>query len=133
FVFSSENVFSRDCFERFAGALPFNVIRAKGFIWFPDGAQLFNFVAGRWELEPFEADRTELVFIGKNVLSAKTAITSLLAKCQEAESGAAWSKARVRSRTCLIITLKTSGQPISRLKPRDAICRSCSWLRLTRR
>src|SRR5215813_4389125 len=84
FVFSSENVFSRDCFERFAGALPFNVIRAKGFIWFPDGAQLFNFVAGRWELEPFEADRTEVVFIGKNVLSAKTAITSLLAKCQEA-------------------------------------------------
>ncbi len=42
--------------KRFADALPANVIRAKGFVRFPDGAQLFNFVAGRWELEPFEAE-----------------------------------------------------------------------------
>jgi G3E family GTPase len=84
FTFSSEHTFSRDCFEHFADALPANVIRAKGFIRFPNGAQLFNFVAGRWELEPFEANRTELVFIGKKILSAKTAITNWLTKCQEA-------------------------------------------------
>src|ERR671931_1777392 len=51
FTFSSDKTFSRDCFERFADALPANVIRAKGFVRFSDGAQLFNFVAGRWELE----------------------------------------------------------------------------------
>jgi G3E family GTPase len=84
FTFGSDKTFSRDCFERFADALPSNLIRAKGFVRFPDGAQLFNFVAGRWDLEPFEADRTELVFVGKKVLSAKTAITNSLTKCQEA-------------------------------------------------
>jgi G3E family GTPase len=84
FTFRSDNTFSRDRFERFADTLSANVIRAKGFVRFVDSAQLFNFVAGRWELEAFEADKTELVFIGKKVLSSKTAITNSLAKCQEA-------------------------------------------------
>jgi G3E family GTPase len=84
FTFSSDKTFSRNCFEGFADSLPASVIRAKGFVCFADGTQLFNFVAGRWDLEPFEADRTELVFIGTNVLSAKTAITDSLANCQEA-------------------------------------------------
>jgi G3E family GTPase len=83
FTFSSDRTFFRDCFESFADALPANVIRAKGFVRFRDGAHLFNFVAGRWELEPFEADRTELVFIGKNVLSEKEAIVESLEKCQQ--------------------------------------------------
>ncbi len=83
FTFSSDNIFSRDCFERFADTLSANVIRAKGFVRFPDSAQLFNFVAGRWELEPFEADRTELVFIGKSVLPEKEAIIESLKKCQQ--------------------------------------------------
>ena len=83
FTFSSDQTFSRDCFERFVNGLPANVIRAKGFIRLPDGAQLFNFVAGRWELEPFEADRTELVFIGKKVLSEKEAIIESLKSCQQ--------------------------------------------------
>jgi len=72
FAFSSDRTFFRDGFEGFADALPGNVIRAKGFVRFFDGAQLFNFVAGRWELEPFEADRTELVFIGKNIAAEKS-------------------------------------------------------------
>jgi G3E family GTPase len=83
FIFTSDNLFSRDCFERFADTLPANVIRAKGFVRFPDSVQLFNFVAGRWELEPFEAHRTELVFIGKNVLPEKEAIIESLKKCQQ--------------------------------------------------
>ena len=37
----------------------------------PMARQLFNFVAGRWELEPFEAERTELVFIGEERLVSK--------------------------------------------------------------
>ena len=71
FAFISSKIFSRDCFEGFANGLPASVVRAKGFIRFADGAQLFNFVAGRWELEPFEADRTELVFIGKKSMRKK--------------------------------------------------------------
>ncbi len=82
FTFSSDRIFFRDCFEGFADALPANVIRAKGFIRFRDGAHLFNFVAGRWELEPFEANRTELVFIGKNVAAEKSEILRALDKCQ---------------------------------------------------
>lgn len=81
FTFSSDKTFSRDCFERFVDTLPANVIRAKGFVRFPDSAQLFNFVAGRWGLEPFESDRTELVFIGKRVAAEKSGILSALDEC----------------------------------------------------
>ena len=83
FTFSSDRTFSRDCFERFADALPAKVIRAKGFVRFSDGAQLFNYVAGRWEVEPFQSDQTQLVFIGKGVLSEKKAIVASLKKCQQ--------------------------------------------------
>jgi G3E family GTPase len=83
FAFTSDNVFSRDCFEHFADTLPSSVVRAKGFVRFPDSVQLFNFVAGRWELEPFEADRIELVFIGKGIAREKSAIVHALEKCTE--------------------------------------------------
>ena len=81
FAFTSSKIFSRDCFEGFANGLPASVVRAKGFIRFANGAQLFNFVAGRWELEPFEAERTELVFIGKKLDAEKSAILGALDGC----------------------------------------------------
>ena len=81
FTFSSEEIFSPECFERFADSLLASVLRAKGFVCFPDGAHLFNFVAGRWELEPFETDRTELVFIGKNIAAEKDTILRALNRC----------------------------------------------------
>jgi G3E family GTPase len=83
FAFVSDKTFSRDCFERFAAALPTSVLRAKGFVRFVDGAQLFNFVAGRWGLEAFESTETQLVFIGKEVLSEEEAIIESLMKCQQ--------------------------------------------------
>jgi G3E family GTPase len=83
FAFTSDNLFSRDCFEHFADTLPANVIRAKGFVRFPDSVNLFNFVAGRWELEPFEAQETQLVFIGKAVAAQKSVIVDALKKCEE--------------------------------------------------
>jgi hypothetical protein len=64
-----------------ANGLPASVIRAKGFIRLADGGQLFNFVAGRWELESFESDRTELVFIGKNIAAERSAILGALEGC----------------------------------------------------
>jgi G3E family GTPase len=81
FTFRSDKIFSRDCFERFADSLPASVVRAKGFIRFTDGTQLFNFVAGRWDLEPFQSDCTELVFIGKNIAPEKEAILRALDEC----------------------------------------------------
>jgi len=83
FTFTSDKSFSRDCFERFADSLPANVYRAKGFVRFEDSSQLFNFVAGRWDLEPFESAETALVFIGKGVLAEKKAITESLNKCEQ--------------------------------------------------
>jgi hypothetical protein len=59
------------------------MLRAKGFVRFSDGTQLFNFVAGRWDLEPFEADRTELVFIGKEITAQKERIVAVLRECEE--------------------------------------------------
>jgi G3E family GTPase len=82
FAFSSAKIFSRDCFEHFADSLPASVIRAKGFVRFADGAQLFNFVAGRWDLEPFETERTELVFIGRKIATEKEAILGALEQCE---------------------------------------------------
>jgi G3E family GTPase len=81
FAFASDEIFSRDCFERFANRLPASVVRAKGFIRFTDGAHLFNFVAGRWELEPFQPDETQLVFIGKDIASVKEAVLRALNNC----------------------------------------------------
>jgi G3E family GTPase len=81
FAFTSGKIFSRDCFELFANDLSASVVRAKGFIRFADGGQLFNFVTGRWELEPFEIVRTELVFIGRNVAAEKQAILRALDEC----------------------------------------------------
>ena len=81
FAFTSNKTFARNCFEDFANGLPGNVARAKGFIRFADGGQLFNFVAGRWELELFECDCTELVFIGKNFAMKKETILRALDEC----------------------------------------------------
>ena len=81
FTFTSDKTFSRACFERFADGLPASMLRAKGFVRFPDGAQLFNFVVGRWELEPFDAAQTELVFIGKEIAAEKSTILSALEEC----------------------------------------------------
>jgi G3E family GTPase len=86
FALSSKKTFSRDCFERFADSLPATVIRAKGFVRFADGAQLFNFVVGRWDLEPFESDSTELVFIGKKIAAEKSAILCALNECSESDN-----------------------------------------------
>jgi G3E family GTPase len=92
FAFTSAKIFSRTSFEDFANTLPANVIRTKGFIRFNDGAQLFNFVAGRWELEPFESDRTELVFIGTRIAVNKETIVRALNDCVAKNDDARMSK-----------------------------------------
>jgi len=82
FSYSSGASLRRSCFEEFVGHLPSGVYRAKGFVRFPEGSHLFNFVAGRWELEPFHEEKTALVFIGRDLKSQETEILSHLRNCE---------------------------------------------------
>lgn len=81
FSYKTDAVCDRHCFEEFADSLT-NIYRAKGFVQFVSGTYLFNFVAGRWELELFEQQSTELVFIGKQVNTHKAEIIDRLKLCE---------------------------------------------------
>jgi G3E family GTPase/SHS2 domain-containing protein len=83
FGFTSDASFDRAAFEEFAAGLAPDVYRAKGFVRFADGCQLFNFVNGRWDFEPFESARSELVFIGKKVLQVREAILGRLKAAEQ--------------------------------------------------
>jgi G3E family GTPase len=64
FCYTTETLFDKQRFEAFADYLRGGKIyRAKGFVRFSEGPYLFNYVAGRWELEPFREEKTALVFI----------------------------------------------------------------------
>ena len=77
----TEGLFDRSHFEDFAENMNKRVYRAKGFVRFPEGTCLFNFVAGRWELEPFQEEKTALVFIGEGLKSQESEILDELRKC----------------------------------------------------
>jgi G3E family GTPase len=68
-------------FATFVEGLSPTVYRAKGFVRFPQATYLFNFVAGRWELEPYAADGTDLVFIGKQLTQHRTVLLNQLQSC----------------------------------------------------
>jgi G3E family GTPase/SHS2 domain-containing protein len=87
FSYFSGATFSRPAFEAFAGGLAHEVYRAKGFVRFCDGTHLFNFVNGRWELEPFEGARTELVFIGERLGKRQEGILARLKACERPAAG----------------------------------------------
>ncbi|EEF60167.1 CobW family GTP-binding protein [Pedosphaera parvula] len=84
FSYSSAVIFDREKFEQFAANLAPDVYRAKGFIRFTDGIYLFNFVAGRWNFEPFAHKDTVLVFIGRQLANAKELMLNRLRACEEA-------------------------------------------------
>ena len=72
---------NRETFEQFLLQLPKQVYRAKGFVSFAeDETYLLNYVAGRWELEPFKTQTLSLVFIGENLISIKQKIINTLNK-----------------------------------------------------
>jgi G3E family GTPase len=83
FSYTSGAIYNRQCFEEFANSLGAEVYRAKGFIRFPEGIYLFNFVAGRWDFELFEQEATELVFIGKQLSTRKEEILGQLKSCEQ--------------------------------------------------
>lgn len=83
-TFESESPLSEGKFRETVAHLPPSVFRAKGFVCFREGegSRLFNFVMGRVDLEPFEADRTELVFIGRRIEEDREVILHLLKACE---------------------------------------------------
>ncbi len=82
FDFVSDVPMDRGKFERLVENLPRSVYRSKGFLRCVEAAFLFNFAGGRWTLEPFEADRTELVFIGRGAAEARVPVLSELEACK---------------------------------------------------
>ncbi len=83
FSFLAKAAYSRECLSAWAGELvSWGVYRAKGFVRADGEWWLFNYVAGRWEFEPFEADKAALVFIGKGVIAHKGKILAALAECE---------------------------------------------------
>lgn len=70
-AFVSKNRIDRKAFESFANSLPGVIYRAKGFVNLDGAFYLFNYVAGKWNVEKFDADKTEIVFIGPNLGTIK--------------------------------------------------------------
>jgi G3E family GTPase len=81
FVFTSEDIMEGECFRQVVASLPLPVFRAKGLVRLFEGARLFNYVAGRMDLEDFPADRTELVFIGQDLDALRDHIVTQLSDC----------------------------------------------------
>jgi G3E family GTPase len=82
-VFTTINTIDRDRFSGFVESMPETVYRAKGFVRFADGTALFNYVAGRAELEEFPADKTELVFIGRGLSKIAKSLVRRMESCEE--------------------------------------------------
>jgi len=62
--------------------LPSDIVRAKGFVVTESGNFLMNFVFGRFDFEEFPAEKTELVFIGRNMNQHEKKILDELGKCE---------------------------------------------------
>lgn len=79
--FSTKLILNEKKFAMFANELPETIYRAKGFIQCGSTSFLFNYVAGRWNLEPFPIKKTELVFIGKELKPIESKIIEKLRSC----------------------------------------------------
>lgn len=84
-VYTGDRSVDRGRFAEFVNNLPESIYRAKGFVRFTDGPALFNYVAGRAELEDFPAGKTELVFIGRGLSAIRDSLLRGLAECGERE------------------------------------------------
>lgn len=85
FQFHTDRIVDERKFEGFVQGLPKEIYRAKGFVTFQSGGYLFNFVAGRWDLEEMETDQTQLVFIGlEGTREIQDRVLEQLRKCEVA-------------------------------------------------
>jgi G3E family GTPase len=82
FTFTSDRRLDEACFTKWADELRPEIFRAKGFVMLDSGGFLFNSVAGRWELEEFHVESTQLIFIGRNLNFRQTEIINNLKQCE---------------------------------------------------
>lgn len=82
FTYGTDALIDEEKFRQILANLPPSVFRAKGFVCFEGGACLFNYVAGRVDLEEFPAERTQLVFIGLGIAEDKISILERLRDCE---------------------------------------------------
>jgi len=85
FSYVSAATLERSCFEAFVEHLSPSVVRVKGFVRFGEGTYLFNYVAGRWDLEAFADKPTTLVFIGEQVTRQQAELIEALKRCEQQE------------------------------------------------
>lgn len=81
FAFEAAGCLEETGFRALVSELPATVYRAKGFVRFPEGSCLFNYVAGRADFEPFPAETTQIVFIGPWLAKDRESILARLRKC----------------------------------------------------
>lgn len=81
FAFTTERLLDEGLFEEFVRSLPASVLRAKGFVRFDGLTRLFNYVAGRADFEDFEAQVTQLVFIGIQLDKDRDSLLAGLKAC----------------------------------------------------
>jgi G3E family GTPase len=86
FSYVSAATLERNCFEAFVEGLGPAIVRAKGFVRFAEGTYLFNYVAGRWDLEEFAEKPTTLVFIGEHVTQHQADLVEALKRCEQSEA-----------------------------------------------
>ncbi len=82
FSYTSAGRVDLEKFEAVVDGLLPDIYRAKGFLRCQNRGLMFNFVAGRWELEPFPAERTELVFIGRNADQVQASVQREIRACE---------------------------------------------------
>ena len=82
FTYTTDRGLDRARFERLIAGLPPEVYRAKGFVRLDGDRYLFNYVAGRMDLEKFPADAIQLVFIGPRLTLIREAIMAGLRNCE---------------------------------------------------
>ena len=67
FSFEDKRLVDRDKLNQFLESLPPNLFRCKGWVRFPDGSKLVNYIGGNFRLEPDDGSHdTALVFVGRN-------------------------------------------------------------------
>jgi len=83
FTYTTGNLLDKQAFCNFAENLPDKVFRAKGFVRTEEGGFLFNYVAGRTDLEQWQVDKSQLVFIGRGLTALREDILQQLHECEK--------------------------------------------------
>jgi len=87
FSYATDAFLDEATFRKAVLDLPLQVYRAKGFVRFSNGSGcLFNYVTGRTDIEEYEAETTELVFIGRSLDEVRESILDRLRACEVSDA-----------------------------------------------